>query len=150
MSFTSLEGEKQLSFSRLTEETGLQVLRGLPELTLGGAMAGLSGFNSCRSLVETARVLSRFSRVRLFATPWTVACQSPLSMGFFRQEYWSGLPCPPPGDLPDPGIQPGSSQSPALQVGSLSLASPGKPWWRLPIGKLERIHFTFVWVFLHF
>ena len=42
------------------------------------------------------------------ATPWTVACQAPLSMGFSRQEYWSGLPFPSPGDLPDPGIEPGS------------------------------------------
>ena len=50
-------------------------------------------------------VLSHFSHVRLFATPWTVARQAPLSMGFFRQEYWSGLPCPPPRDLPDPGIK---------------------------------------------
>ena len=49
-----------------------------------------------------------FSRVRLFATPWTVACQAPPPMGFPRQEYWSGLPCPPPGDLLDPGIEPGS------------------------------------------
>ena len=46
------------------------------------------------------------SRVHLFATPWTVACQVPLSMRFSRQEYWSGLSCPPPGDLPDPGIEP--------------------------------------------
>ena len=45
------------------------------------------------------------SRVRLFATPWTVAYQAPLYMGFSRQEYWSGLPFPPPGDLPDPGIE---------------------------------------------
>ena len=44
--------------------------------------------------------------VRLFATPWTVACQVPLSMGFSRQEYWSGLPCASPGDLPNPGIKP--------------------------------------------
>ena len=48
------------------------------------------------------------SHVRLFATPWTVACQAPPSMGFSRQEYWSGLPFPSPGDLPDPGIEPGS------------------------------------------
>jgi len=46
------------------------------------------------------------SQVRLFATPWTVARQAPLSMGFPRQEYWSGLPFPAPGDLPNPGIQP--------------------------------------------
>ena len=49
-----------------------------------------------------------------FATPWTLAHQAPLSMGFSRQEYWSGLPCPPPGDLPYPGIKPASLMSPAL------------------------------------
>ena len=58
------------------------------------------------------------SRFRLFVTPWTAARQAPLSMGFFRQEYWSGLPCPPPGDLPDPGIEPGSL---TLQVDSLTI-----------------------------
>ena len=55
-----------------------------------------------------------FSHVWLFATPWMVAHDSPLSMGFFRQEYWSGLPCPPPEDLPNPGIEPASLTSPAL------------------------------------
>ena len=59
-------------------------------------------------------VLSHFSRVRLCVTLWTVARQAPLSMGCSRQEYWSGLPCPPPGDLPDPGIEPMSLTSPAL------------------------------------
>ena len=54
------------------------------------------------------------SRVQLFVTPWTIACQGPLSMGFSRQEYWSGLLCPPPGDLPDPGIKPQSLMSPVL------------------------------------
>ena len=53
---------------------------------------------------ERVCVLSRFSYVRLFATLWTLVCQAPLSMGFSRQEYWSGLPFPPPRDLPDPGI----------------------------------------------
>ena len=57
---------------------------------------------------------SRFSRVRLFATLWTVARQAPLSMGFSRQEYWSGLPCLPPGDLPNPGMEPLPLTSPAL------------------------------------
>ena len=52
----------------------------------------------------SACVLSDFSRVWLFVTPWTVAHQAPVSMGFSRQEYWSGLPCPPPGDLPDPEL----------------------------------------------
>ena len=56
--------------------------------------------------------------------PWTVAFQAPLSMGFSRQEYWSGLPCPPPGDLPNPGIEP---RSPALQADSLPAEPPGKP-----------------------
>ena len=60
-----------------------------------------------------ASMLSRFSCVRLFATPWTVALQAPLSTGLSRQENWSGLPCPPPGDLPNPGIEPGSLMSPA-------------------------------------
>ena len=55
-----------------------------------------------------------FSHVRLYAIPWTVARQTPLSMGFSRQEYWSGLSCPLPGDLPDLGIKPGSLLSPAL------------------------------------
>ena len=54
------------------------------------------------------------SRVWLIETPWTVAYQVPLSMGFYRQEYWSGLPCSPPGDLPNPGIEPASPESPAL------------------------------------
>ena len=62
-------------------------------------------------------VLSRFSSVQLIATPWTVALQVPLFMGFSRQEYWSGLPCPPPGNLPDPGIKPTSLLSPALAGG---------------------------------
>ena len=61
-----------------------------------------------------AYMLSLFSCVQLFATLWTVACQAPLSMGFSRQEYWSGLPCPPPGDLPDQGIEPLSLTSPVL------------------------------------
>ena len=59
-------------------------------------------------------VLSHFSCVRLFVTPWTVACQSPLSMGFSRQEYWSLLPCPLPCDLCDPGIKLTSLRFPAL------------------------------------
>ena len=60
-------------------------------------------------------------------TRWTVACQAPLSMGFSRHEYWSGLLCPAPRDLPDPGIESESLMSPAWQLGSLPLAPPGKP-----------------------
>ena len=62
---------------------------------------------------------------RLFTTLWTVARQTPLSMGLSRQECWTGLPYPPPGDLPNPGIKPTSLMH--WQVGSLSLAPPGKP-----------------------
>ena len=68
--------------------------------------------------------MKSLSRVRLFATLWTVAHQAPLSMGFSRQEYWNGLPFPSPGDLPNPGIEPGS---PALQADALSSEPPGKP-----------------------
>ena len=64
------------------------------------------------------------SRVRLFATPWTVAYQAPPSIGFPRQKYWSGLPFLSPGDLPDPGIEPGS---PAFQADTLTSEPPGKP-----------------------
>ena len=70
-------------------------------------------------------MLSHFSCVWLFSTPWTVACQTPLSMRFSRQEYWSGLPWLPPGDLPDPGIEPASLLPPTLA--ECSLAPVGKP-----------------------
>ena len=63
------------------------------------------------------------SRVQLFATPWTIAHQAPPSMEFSRQEYWSGLPFPSPGDLPHPGIEPGS---PTLQANTLPSEPPGK------------------------
>ena len=69
-------------------------------------------------------MLSYLSCVRLYVTLWTVAHQAPLSMGFSRQEYWSGFPCSPPADLPDPGIDLGS---PALQVDSLLAELPRKP-----------------------
>ena len=62
-------------------------------------------------------MLSHFSHVQLFAAPWTVARKAPLSMGFSRQEYWSVLLCPPPGDLPDPRSKPASLMSPALAGG---------------------------------
>ena len=68
-------------------------------------------------LVEShacAGMLSCYSRVQLCVTLWTVARQAPLCMGFSRQEYWSGLPCPPPGDLNDPGIEPPSPASASL------------------------------------
>ena len=69
-------------------------------------------------------VWKSLSHVWLFVTPWTVVCQAPLSMEFSRQEYWSGLPFPSPGDLPNPWTEP---VSPALQVDSLLSEPPGKP-----------------------
>ena len=67
------------------------------------------------------------SRVQLSATPWTIALQAFVSMGFSRQEYWSGLPFPPPGDLPDPGIQRVFPVSPALEADSLRRSHLGFP-----------------------
>ena len=88
-----------------------------------------------RTLPDCVCTLSHLSPVGLFANPWAVARQAPLSMGFSKQEYWSGLPCPPPGDLPDPGIKPRTQGSnPGLlcllhwQAGSLPLVPPGKPF----------------------
>ena len=76
---------------------------------------------------ENAATAHSLSHVWLFATPCTVAHQVPLFMGFSRQEYWSGLPCPPPGDLPDPGIKPRSPAPPALAGGFFITEPPGKP-----------------------
>ena len=75
---------------------------------------------------EKVKVKS-LSRVQLSATPWTVAYQAPPSMGFFGQEYWSGLPFPSPEDLPNLGTELVSPVSPALQVDSLPSEPPGKP-----------------------
>ena len=72
---------------------------------------------------DTCSEVKLLSHVRLFATPWTVAYQAPPSLGFSRQEYWSGLPFPSPGDLSNPGIEPGS---PILQADALSSEPPGK------------------------
>ena len=74
----------------------------------------------------SACVLSHFSFVQLFATLRTAACQPPLSMGFSRRGYWSELPCPPPGVLPNPGIEPKSFMSPALVDRFFTLVPPGK------------------------
>ena len=75
-------------------------------------------------------VVQSLSRGQLFVTPWTVARRAPLSMGFSRQKYWSGLPWPPSGDLPNPGIEP---RSPALQADSLPSEPPGKPTCTLEV-----------------
>ena len=77
----------------------------------------LKGKKKKTLIIVHSCVLSHFSNAWLFVTLWAVACQAPLSMGFSRQECWSGLPCPPPGDLPDPRIEPSSFMSPALTDG---------------------------------
>ena len=82
---------------------------------------------------ENACVFSCSGRVRLFVTSWTVVRQAPLSMGSSRQEYWSGLPFPPPGDLPDPGIEPVSPVSPTLQADFLPLSHQESQEKRIPI-----------------
>ena len=75
------------------------------------------------SLPVERKVFSVSCSVISGVTPWTAGCQAPLSMGFSRQECWSGLPFPSPGDLPHPGVEP---RSPALQAGSLLFEPPGK------------------------
>ena len=96
---------------------------GLEEAQAGIKIAGRN-INNLRYADDTTlmaeserKKVKLLSLVQLFVTPWTVACQAPLSMGFSRQEYWSGLQFPSPGDLPNPEIEPGS---PALQADTLS------------------------------
>ena len=86
---------------------------------VGGLLMGTK-WSAIGSLKVKVKSLSH---VQLFATPWIVAYQVPLSMGFPRQEYWSGLPFPSPGELPDPGIEP---ESPALAGGFFTAEPPGK------------------------
>ena len=97
--------------------------------TVTGGAISTSYFSQVRvgMLLYCLGMLSCFSHVQLFAALWTVAHQASLSMGFSRQEYWSGLPYPPPGDLPDPEIKAMFPASPALQKDSLPTESPGKP-----------------------
>ena len=82
---------------------------------------------SIMSLITSVCVFSRSVVSNSLRPLWTIACQAPLSMGFSRQEYWSGLPCLPPEDLPNPGTEPTSPASAALQVDSLSLSHWGGP-----------------------
>ena len=92
----------------------------LPRLSLSSSASVFSPEELFGQRMSEVKLLSR---VRLFATPWTVTQQAPLSMGFSRQEYWNGLPFPSPGDLPDPGIEPRST---ALQADALPSEPPGK------------------------
>jgi len=96
-------------------------------LTIHGYMTFLAILDSFSKCIQSACRVSYLSCVQLFATLWTVVYQAPLSMEFSRQEHCSGLPCPPPGDLPDPGIEPACSTSSALASGFFPTSAPGKP-----------------------
>ena len=110
------------------EETGYLLQYSCLENSMGCTVHGAATSWTQPSDFHFHVKVKSLSRVQLFATPWTVAYQAPLSMGFSRQEYWSGLPFPSPGDLPDPGIiKPTYLTSPALQVDSLLSEPPGKP-----------------------
>ena len=106
-----------------TPSSPLSVPTVLPLAELSHSKADLSSF--C-FLAQRACVLSHFSHVRLSETVWTTACQAALSMGFSRQEYCSGLPCLPPWDLPNPGIEPTSLMSSALVGGFFTIVPSGK------------------------
>ena len=113
------------------------ILRRLKKLKLKGVMA------MC--------VLNHVSLVRLFVASWTVACQAPLSPGLSRQDYWSGLPFPSPGDLPDPGIEPMSLESPALAGGffttSATMANGLNECWPPGSGgQVYHVHATSVYL----
>ena len=108
-----------------------ELVMNLPQFPQAGfvpiLLMGRMRLRAVEQLTRCAHMLSRFSRVWLFVTPQTVAHQASLSMGFSRQEHWSGLPCPPPGDLPDPGIEPSLLCRLHWQAVSLPLAPPGEP-----------------------
>ena len=88
-------------------------------------------------------MLSSFSRVQLFVTTRTVAHQASLSLGFSRQEYWSGLPCPPAEDLPDPGIEPAFLKSPAL-AGRFFFFLTTSATWEVPSTALRLCKYQFI------
>ena len=94
----------------------------------GTLSLSIATFMFCSVTCACVCVLSHFSHDWVLESLWTIGCHIPLSMGFFRQEYWSGLPCPSPEDLPDPGIEPTSLTSPELVGGFfIPLPPPGKP-----------------------
>ena len=107
-------------------------------ISIGGKKRDV--FSSCLCVCVHACVLSCFSHIQLFVTSWTVACQAPLSMGCSRQEYWSGLPCSPSVDLPDPEIKLVSLTSPALAGGLLTTGTT----WEAPVAISRWFIFSFL------
>ena len=91
---------------------------------------------TAKELRPTCVCAQSLSSVWLSATPWTVARQAPLSMKFSGQEYWSRLPCPPPGDLPDTWVEAGSPESPEFQIDSLLLSHQRSPALHTNVSKL--------------
>ena len=103
----------------------------------------LEGIYRWISMYVSVCVLHHFSCVQLFATLWIIAPQAPLSMGFSQQEHWSGLSYPPPGDLPNPGIEPQPPVTPELQVNLLPAEPSGKPWAKKKWFKTLFVYFCF-------
>ena len=122
---TGSKAEDQIPWSCLKNELGKRYISN----TLSGHVRILLTHSTDSEMyleanLKTSCVLSHFSRVQLFVTPWTIALQAALSLGFSWQEHWSGVPCFPPGNLPDPEMEPGSL---TLAEDSLSSEPPGKP-----------------------
>ena len=127
--FTDFKRPKLFSISFLMVKSVYVPNSNVPYICDNLQFLGFYNSSLCLSLLfPTAQVCacmqSCFSLVQPFENPWTVAFQAPLSMGFSKQEHCSGLLCPPPGNLPDPGIEP---MSPALQADSLPLSHWGNP-----------------------
>ena len=112
--------------ARILEWVAISYSRGSsqPRNQAGGSPALQADSLPAELPVKPRLKVKSLSRVRLFVTLWTVAYQAPLSVGFSRQEYWTGLPFPFPGDLPDPEIEP---SSPVFQADALPSEPPGKP-----------------------
>ena len=117
--FVQFSGTVSKLHSHFTEENNLRLFFNMKKIILIKKGGGTVFWYLCVCAESLQSCLS--------VTPWTVAHQAPLSMGFSRQEYWSGLPCPPPGDLPDPGIKCMYLMPPALAGGFFTTNSPGKP-----------------------
>ena len=123
-------GKCELLFSSYTHHSHLvsDISGWGPPFYTHPSLPNLSTQNHCHPIRERVKTNACSATLScLTVTPWTVAHQAPLSMGFLRQEYWNGLPFPPPGDLPNSGIEPTSLASPTLAGGFLPTVPPGKP-----------------------
>ena len=121
------EAGAQLRFTHVTSSHAVGCITVASDFTWKRWAIASNGFrDQIKPQLQQLCCAKSLSHVWLFEIPWTVAHQAPLSMGFSRQEYWSGLPCPPPGDLPDPGTDPVSLKSSAL-TGRFFTASATRP-----------------------